>query len=94
MIRTQVYLTEQEYHALASLRQQMQKSQSELIREAIDAFCAAHLHTNRANLMQEALGMWKEREDIPDLMASLRKDFDRPMSKHRTIKKKTTKKRK
>ena len=91
MIRTQIYITEQEYNALASLKQQTQKSQSELIREAIDAFCAARLHASRFDLMREALGMWKEREDIPQRMTSLRKELDRPISKRQITKRKKTK---
>ena len=38
MIRTQVYLTEQEHTELRRLSRQFKQSQSELIRQAVDYF--------------------------------------------------------
>jgi hypothetical protein len=77
MIRTQIYITEQERSALARLARQLDKSQSDLIRQAIDLFCAARLQENRASIMQNARGIWEKRTDLPNF-AELRRELDRP----------------
>ena len=75
MVRTQVYLTEQERKALQRLSQETGKSQSELIRAAIDRFAQHHLQTDRKTLLQSARGMWKERKDLS--LEALRREWDR-----------------
>lgn len=76
MIRTQIYLTENERSTLALIGKQMRKSQSELIREAIDSFCEKKLSQNRIALLRNAKGIWRDRKDLPDFVA-VRKEFDR-----------------
>jgi hypothetical protein len=77
MVRTQVYLTEQERTALGVLSAATGKAQSELIREAIDHFVAQKSPARRKAIMASAAGMWKDRRDLPDFGA-LRKQWDRP----------------
>jgi len=67
MVRTQIYLTEAEQESLQELSRQTGKSQSELIRDAIDRMVGElDEDVRRANLMA-ACGIWKDRKDLPDV---------------------------
>ena len=76
MVRTQIYLTEKEQAALRNLARQTGKKQSELIRRAIDDFIDRYQPRERLAMLQQARGMWKDRDDLPDFQA-LRREFDR-----------------
>lgn len=76
MVRTQVYLTEQERSGLIALAQASGKKQSELIREAVDRLIAQANKTRRQAVIDNAAGMWKDRKDLPDFSAT-RRSWDR-----------------
>jgi len=76
MVRTQVYLTEQQRAALRDLARQTGQKQSELIRQAIDDFIDRQQPQDRRAILEQARGMWKDRDDLPDFRA-LRGEFDR-----------------
>ncbi len=76
MVRTQIYLTEQERSGLLALAEASGKKQSELIREAIDRLLAQFDNTRRLAVLDNAAGMWKDREDLPDFRAA-RQSLDR-----------------
>ena len=76
MIRTQIYLTEEEYKGLKKLSAKTGRPQSELIRDAVDNFLANSKKNQRLNVLQIAKGLWKERTDLPDIR-KLREEFDR-----------------
>lgn len=76
MVRTQIYLTEVEQEALRSLSQTTGRSQSELIREAIDAMLERQKPADRRAAMRRARGMWSDRTDLPELR-ELRDELDR-----------------
>jgi Arc/MetJ-type ribon-helix-helix transcriptional regulator len=76
MIRTEIYLTDSEQEALRSLAQDTGRSQSELIREAIDAMLERREPVDRRAAMRQAQGMWSDRDDLPDLR-ELRNEFNR-----------------
>ncbi len=65
MIRTQVYITEQEKKALAQLSKETGQSQSELIRQGIDLLCQSikEKSENRLERMRAARGIWKDRKE-------------------------------
>ncbi len=76
MVRTQIYLTEKEREALRDLARQTGKKQSELIRRAIDDYISRFQPRDRRAMLEQARGMWKDRDDLPDFQA-LRREFDR-----------------
>lgn len=76
MVRTQIYLTEEERDGLTALAGATGKRQSELIREALDRYIIHHSKTRRKAIVEAAAGLWKQRTDIPDF-AAIRKDLDR-----------------
>ena len=61
MVRTSIYLTEKQRIALRDLARQTGQKQSDLIRRA---------------MLEQAKGMWQDRDDLPDFRA-LRREFDR-----------------
>lgn len=79
MVRTQIYLTEAEQQALRALSRRTGRTQSELIREAVDQLIAQSERTDRLAALKQARGMWQDREDLPDF-AALRREFDRSAS--------------
>ena len=78
MVRTQIYLTDAERRALQTLSRRTGKSQSELIRDAIDAMIARS-RPDRRFLLREARGLWSDRDDLPDF-ETIRREMDRPLS--------------
>ena len=80
MIRTQIYLTEEEREALSTLASKSGKKQSELIREAIDSLILKSSAKQRKSVISQIAGMWKDRKDLPDFR-SIRAEWDRnPLS--------------
>ena len=76
MVRTQIYLTEEERTGLDNVSRVTGKKQSELIREAVDRFLELAEGCRRDAVLQEAAGLWRDREDLPDF-AAVRRSWDR-----------------
>ncbi|MGD9822921.1 CopG family transcriptional regulator [Desulfobacter sp.] len=76
MIRTQIYLTDQQRAELATLAEIQGKKQSELIREAIDILIEQASHDRRKKILCETAGIWKNRSDLPDFK-KMRSEWDR-----------------
>ncbi len=76
MVRTQIYLTEQERLGLDRVALSTGKKQSELIREAVDRFLEQMSSEWRNDVLKEAAGLWRNREDLPDFEAE-RLSWDR-----------------
>lgn len=76
MIRTQIYLTDQQRSQLATLSEIQGKKQSELIREAIDILIEQESKERRNKILFKTAGIWKNRTDIPDFKKT-RSEWDR-----------------
>ena len=78
MIRTQVYLTAEEKQSLQRLAERRGRSQSQLIREAIDAYLVDQSVLSKVEILEATAGLWRDRDDLPDfeeLRASWDRDF-------------------
>lgn len=78
MVRKQVYITRAQERALAERARLSGRSQSELIREAIDLVTQEQQRTARQQVIQRVAGLWEGRTDLPDVEA-LRRESDRRM---------------
>jgi hypothetical protein len=76
MVRTQIYLTENQRDELAAIAKTIGKKKSELIREAIDRLIDQTGRGRREFVLRKAAGIWKDRTDLPDFNA-IRSEWDR-----------------
>jgi predicted DNA-binding protein len=77
MERTQIYLTQEERKALRMLAEQGNKSQSELIREAIDRYIDDELkQVDAAEILEKTFGIWADRDDLDGFIEDLRREAD------------------
>lgn len=76
MVRTQIYLTQEQRDELTALARKWGKKQSELIREAVDRLLDQAGSSRREAVLREVAGIWKDRTDLPDFDA-LRTEWDR-----------------
>jgi hypothetical protein len=76
MVRTQIYLTEEERDGLEAVARSTNMKQSEIIREAVDRFLDLTRGSRREAILNEAVGMWRNRRDLPDFAAA-RHSWDR-----------------
>jgi hypothetical protein len=76
VVRTQVYLTEDERDGLDAAARSTGKKQSELIRDAVDRFLDLAQGHRRAAILKESAGLWRSRSDLPDFSAA-RRSWDR-----------------
>ncbi|MBI5589458.1 MAG: ribbon-helix-helix domain-containing protein [Deltaproteobacteria bacterium] len=60
MVRTQIYLTEQQRDKLAIIAKTVGKKQSELIREAIDLLIDRASSGRRELVLRKVAGIWKD----------------------------------
>ncbi len=77
MQRTQIYLTDREQTAVKSIARRLGKTQSEVIRTAVDRFIDRETSSSQLDLLRSARGLWKDRQDLPDADV-LRREWDRP----------------
>jgi len=61
VVRTQIYLTEEEQSRLRSLSRRTGRKRSELIRSAIDEFLSHIPSRPRLDRMRRSRGIWKDR---------------------------------
>lgn len=76
MVRTQIYLTKCEHERLRQLAVRTGRSQSELIRTAVDLWLEQQSREGHHQVLKEVAGIWRERTDLPDF-AAFRREADR-----------------
>lgn len=76
MIRTQIYLTEEEQVGLKALTKSTGLSQSALIRDAVDNLIKETSVDYQNDIIDKASGIWTDHEDLPDFKSN-RKSWDR-----------------
>jgi hypothetical protein len=67
MFCTHVYLSEEEVKALKAMARRSGKSQSALIRLAVERLISEHDVDQRQVAFRDAAGLWKNRNDLPDV---------------------------
>jgi metal-responsive CopG/Arc/MetJ family transcriptional regulator len=63
MVRTQIYITDEEQRKLRTLSRQSGRNRSELIRDAIDDYLARVAAAPKRDALRGCRGMWKDREE-------------------------------
>lgn len=81
MVRTQVYLTDEQKRGLQRLAESTGRQQSELIREAIEGYLAKHKPKDWKEAFEAARGIWADRDDLDDLHADLRAGWERRLKR-------------
>ncbi len=76
MPKTEINLTEQERQALDEMSQQTGKTPSELIHQAIKNLILEVKTEERRLMMRKAKGIWKDRQDLPELK-DIRQEWNR-----------------
>ena len=76
MIRTQVYLTDEESASIVRISKSLGHGKSQIIRQAIDEFIQRRDSNKRLKALQSARGMWADHQSLPDTRA-MRASFDR-----------------
>jgi hypothetical protein len=69
MIRTQVFLSKEQRDGLRAVSRTTGKTQSALMRDAIDQFLDLAGGNQRLAVLRMAAGLWANRRDIPDFDA-------------------------
>lgn len=76
MTSTEIKLTDQEHASLTTIARQIGRTEAEVLQEAVRRYITLFQANNRRQLLAQARGMWRDREDLPDL-SSLRRELDR-----------------
>lgn len=76
VIRSQIYLTEEERRNLKLISKQTGRTQSDLIREAVDLLISRKMKKDSVDKRLQAFGLWKDNDNCPQIK-ELRNEFDR-----------------
>lgn len=76
MVRTQIYLSQEERDRLDAIAQAQGISRSDLVRTAVAKYLTGHYDEVAGDVMQRCCGLWSARDDLPDLRR-MRDDWTR-----------------
>jgi Arc/MetJ-type ribon-helix-helix transcriptional regulator len=80
MVRTQVYLTEEQEHGLKRLAASTGRKQSELIRDAVDRLLADKHQRNWRKSLEAMFGMWADRPEMDHFVRDVREQVDQRLA--------------
>jgi predicted DNA-binding protein len=89
MVRTQIYLTDEQKRQLERLGAASGKKQSAMIREAIDGYLANREPKDWKEAFEAVRGMWADRDDLDEFYADLRAGVERRLDRTSTRPKST-----
>jgi predicted DNA-binding protein len=81
MVRTQIYLTDEQKRQLERLASASGKKQSEMIREAIDGYLVEQEPQDWKAALEAARGMWTDRGDFDGCTRDLRSEWERRLER-------------
>jgi hypothetical protein len=81
MVRTQIYLTQDQKRRLEQMAAATGKRQSDLIRAALDDYLAQHRATNWKDALEACFGMWADRTDVADLHERASRESDQRLKR-------------
>ena len=81
MVRTQIYLTEEQQRALERLAAATGRRKSDLIREALDGYLADHQPKGWKDALEAVRGMWADRDDLDDFVSKLRAGWEKRLER-------------
>jgi len=76
MLTAHVTLTDTESRIIQDLTKSTGQTLDDVLHEAIEQFIARSTSQDRSTVLQQARGMWKDRDDLPDFEA-MRREWDR-----------------
>jgi len=76
MVRTQIYLTDEQKQRLQQLAAATGKRQSDLIREAVDSYLGQCRPRDWFEAIEPMFGMWADRPEMDDYVRKLRAEVD------------------
>jgi predicted DNA-binding protein len=81
MVRTQIYLTEEQQRALERLAAATGRRKGDLIREALDGYLADHQPKDWKHALEAVRGMWADRDDLDDFVSKLRAGWEKRLER-------------
>jgi predicted DNA-binding protein len=81
MVRTQIYLTEEQQRGLERLAAATGRRKSDLIREALDGYLADHQPKDWKDALEAVRGMWADRDDLDDFVRNLRAGWEKRLER-------------
>jgi predicted DNA-binding protein len=81
MVRTQIYLTEEQQRHLERLADISGRRKSDLIREALDGYLAERQPKDWKEALEAVRGVWADREDLDDFVRDLRAGWEKRLER-------------
>jgi predicted DNA-binding protein len=81
MVRTLIYLTEEQQRHLERLADSTGRRKSDLIREALDGYLAEHQPKDWKEALETVRGMWADRDDLDDFVRTLRAGWEKRLGR-------------
>jgi hypothetical protein len=81
MVRTQIYLTDEQQCALEKLAAITGRRKSDLIRRALDRYLAEHRPKDWKDALEAVRGMWADRDDLDEFVSNLRAGWEKRLER-------------